>query len=620
MTRFYFRPPQVDNPSNDSDSGLNTKCVWCSQTLALSDSPKLLECLHVSCDTCLKTKFAGATSVQCPICCMVNQLDLIIDNQFLIEQITSTEEAAQNAASVPETDTKTIKCSSCSDDATATSWCVECSEYICDNCVQAHQRLKITKDHTIKPKEEANAESPEIGGGDKNIMCPTHVQEKLSLFCETCDKLTCRDCQLVDHRDHKYKFAVEIAADTRNTLTSLLGEISYKRVLLTSAMKVIDDRQSLISEKKKESIREIKNMVMKITNAINMRSKILVMRLNEVCDSKLRVLNEKKIALQQLSGHTDHCIDFVQIALDKGSDSAVLFSKKSLVKHLQQVKCQRADIPNPEIPVRIQVHLNGIPELQKEIAAMGTIIVDGKVFPSAPHPPRPQPTPPGQLSGPTQPPVNRQQPPSPNMAPLIRLGSMVPPVLPNQVPPPPCDGFQMYPGNPSPNQNFPNQNMGLNRQFSQEQRFPPNMMNRQGQGQGGGPLVSSSTHPQNIDMSLRSLLNNQAVGQATQQQQQQMQRMMQGPPVYGSGSGQNGGPPAPPAPPQSMSSQMRAHYGRMQSTPPGGYGPTSPANFMASNGSNGGPRFQGINNNCPPSCGPSPLRPPLQSVSESHGD
>lgn len=29
-----------------------------------------------------------------------------------------------------------LKCSSCQDGAPATSWCVECAEFICDDCVQ----------------------------------------------------------------------------------------------------------------------------------------------------------------------------------------------------------------------------------------------------------------------------------------------------------------------------------------------------------------------------------------------------------------------------------------------------------------------------------------------------
>lgn len=53
------------------------------------------------------------------------------------------------------------------------------------------------------------------------------AQERLSLFCETCDGLTCRDCQLSDHRDHKYKFINEIAAETRSMISGLLSEVRY---------------------------------------------------------------------------------------------------------------------------------------------------------------------------------------------------------------------------------------------------------------------------------------------------------------------------------------------------------------------------------------------------------
>lgn len=122
-------------------------------------------------------------------------------------------------------------------------------------------------------------------------------------------------------------------------------------------------------------------MVVQLTNTINARGKKLVHQLSEVCDGKLKVLNEKKDALQSLSSHTDHCIDFVQFALDNGSDSAVLFSKKTLTSHLQKVKCQRADIPNPEIPVRIHVQVSNVPDLQKVISQLGGVIVDGKAYP-----------------------------------------------------------------------------------------------------------------------------------------------------------------------------------------------------------------------------------------------
>lgn len=171
-----------------------------------------------------------------------------------------------------------------------------------------------------------------------------------------------------------------------------------------------------------------------------MRGKQLVHRLSEVCDGKLKVLNEKKEALQLLSNHTDHCIDFVKLALEKGSDSAVLYSKKTLTAHLLKVKSQRADIPNPEIPVRIQVQMNQVQELQKVISQLGTIIVDGKTYPP--------------IASPT--PVAARQQPSPSnvnqMPPNIAAPNMVvpqqQPAIPTQ--PMPAHRSSMLPPSRSP--------------------------------------------------------------------------------------------------------------------------------------------------------------------------
>lgn len=190
----------------------------------------------------------------------------------------------------------------------------------------------------------------------------------------------------------------------------------------------------------------------------------IVLHCAQVCDSKLKVLNEKKDALQLLSGHTDHCIDFVQNALDKGSDNAVLFSKKTLSRHLQKVKCQRADIPNPEIPVRIQVQLNQVQELQKVITQLGTIIVDGKAYPPIQSPglPRQQPSP--NMIPPLRP---NMQPQQQHNAPVIPMQQQINPV---QHPP----GYYKNPppvyNSPSPQQQqFP---MQMNRPFGPEP--PPN--------------------------------------------------------------------------------------------------------------------------------------------------
>lgn len=105
--------------------------------------------------------------------------------------------------------------------------------------------------------------------------------------------------------------------------------------------------------------------ILRLTQTISTRGKQLVGKLTEVCDSKQKTLQEKKLALEQLSKMTDHCIEFTQYALDHGSDMALLYSKKQVTEHLKRIKCKRADIPNPEIPVRIHLDLVKVPDLIK---------------------------------------------------------------------------------------------------------------------------------------------------------------------------------------------------------------------------------------------------------------
>ncbi|KAL0273288.1 UNVERIFIED_CONTAM: hypothetical protein PYX00_005994 [Menopon gallinae] len=436
-----------------SNPWLQVKCVFCSQTLVPSYEPKLLECLHAACSACINTKLHDQeqaeadiieSSIECPICHVLCNLQNVIDNQFLLELETDVESGSNEISSK----TQDVKCSSCSDNAPATSWCVECAEFICDSCVKAHQRLKITKEHTIKAKEEAESEAQSsTSTSTKTILCSVHPQEQLTLFCEVCDRLTCRDCQLSEHRDHRYKFIHEIATETRENISGLLGEVSYKRVLLKSAMKVIDDRQNLIMEKKKILVKEITQMVVRLTNAINARGKQLVLRLNEVCDAKQKTLTEKKEALEQLSLLTDYCIDFVNNALNKGSDMALLYSKKAVTSHLQRIKSRRADIPNPEIPVRISLAFEKVPELirglSSVVSSIGAIVVDGRVYTSRPldqSQPNSQ-----QQSTAGQPQQQMQQPQNSTGKAIVKPDVSSPPQVPSYATPPP-----QYPGPPRP--------------------------------------------------------------------------------------------------------------------------------------------------------------------------
>lgn len=168
----------------DKEVMISKNCCWCQQTLTVSDHPKLLECFHSCCEQCLKQEQQKAVpqnlscnvlTITCPLCRTANRSDYIINNHFLIEllNLLQNEDGASGSGTSSSGSAEEVpKCAN--DELPATSYCVDCEELICDNCVAAHQRLKITKDHTIKSKDAAENKSDK--DTKKEIKCQTHPQ------------------------------------------------------------------------------------------------------------------------------------------------------------------------------------------------------------------------------------------------------------------------------------------------------------------------------------------------------------------------------------------------------------------------------------------------------------
>ena len=107
---------------------------------------------------------------------------------------------------------------SCDDQSIATSYCEDCEEYLCDDCVRAHRRVKMTKDHKITSVASSSKPSTKRATSElKDMTCQLHPGEKLNFYCEVCEKLTCRQCQMLPKcENHNFKTIEEIVPEMTN--------------------------------------------------------------------------------------------------------------------------------------------------------------------------------------------------------------------------------------------------------------------------------------------------------------------------------------------------------------------------------------------------------------------
>uniref|UniRef100_A0A3Q0SAL3 E3 ubiquitin-protein ligase TRIM33 n=1 Tax=Amphilophus citrinellus TaxID=61819 RepID=A0A3Q0SAL3_AMPCI len=328
----------VSTPINLLDT-----CAVCKQSLQSRDcEPKLLPCLHSFCLKCIpqpdrqisvqvpgphgQTDTHIVNVMRCSVCHQDYKQSDIIDNYFVKDTTEATSTSDEKAAQV---------CTSCEDNAGTIGFCVECGEWLCKTCVEAHQRVKITKDHKIRTKEDADASVS--ASGQRPVFCPIHKQEPLKLFCETCDTLTCRDCQLLEHKEHRYQFLEEAFQNHKGIIETTMAKLQEKKTLVHYSVSQVQSRLKELSETHKKVEHEIKIAVFTLINEINKKGKSLLQQLETVTKERsLRLVAQHKDTTQ-LAQQIHHVLNFCHWAITTGSSTALLYSKRLILYQLRQL-------------------------------------------------------------------------------------------------------------------------------------------------------------------------------------------------------------------------------------------------------------------------------------------
>uniref|UniRef100_A0A8C0GGM8 RING-type E3 ubiquitin transferase n=1 Tax=Chelonoidis abingdonii TaxID=106734 RepID=A0A8C0GGM8_CHEAB len=307
--------------------------------------------------------------IRCPICRQeCRQIDLV-DNYF----VKDTSEAPSSSDEKSEQ-----VCTSCEDNASAVGFCVECGEWLCKTCIEAHQRVKFTKDHMIRKKEDVSSEA--VGAsGQRPVFCPVHKQEQLKLFCETCDRLTCRDCQLLEHKEHRYQFLEEAFQNQKGAIENLLAKLLEKKNYVNFAANQVQNRIKEVNETNKRVEQEIKVAIFTLINEINKKGKSLLQQLETVTKERQMKLIQQQSDITGLSRQVKHVMNFTNWAIASGSSTALLYSKRLITFQLRHILKARCD-PVPAANGAIRFHCD--PTFwAKNVVNLGNLVIENKPTP-----------------------------------------------------------------------------------------------------------------------------------------------------------------------------------------------------------------------------------------------
>lgn len=337
--------------------GLMDTCPICKLSFH-NREPKLLPCLHSFCKKCLPAPYGNSEpkrdlqslpdnnkplcAVRCPVCKQECWEIDVLDNFFV-------KDTAEAPSSTMEKNNQV--CMSCEDNTEATGYCIECVEFLCVTCIEAHQRVKFTRDHTIRQKQDMSPESLDIST-QRPVFCDIHKQEPLKLFCETCDRLTCRDCQLLRHKDHNYQFLEDAYRNHKQYLEHMTQQLQEKRKTIEEVSNYITNGLQQVEENRKVVTNEIKKSICNLIMEINRKGKILINQLEALTKDHELGLKKQQDDVSSLSRHLDHVISFTKWATDSHSGTALLYCKRLIlyqIHYLMRANCSPSLIPQSSV-------------------------------------------------------------------------------------------------------------------------------------------------------------------------------------------------------------------------------------------------------------------------------
>ncbi|XP_070574370.1 E3 ubiquitin-protein ligase TRIM71-like [Ptychodera flava] len=335
--------------------------------------PKVLPCLHTFCRRCLDGKAEPGLLI-CPTCHHEVSLgdagiDSLPSNYLLnnIMDVVGTQDDDLENGFRDLSDKRRL-CSSCDDGQVATSLCRDCNESLCDSCVLAHNRVRLTKDHHIVQLNNSSSTFPFNSRSDllssssflttslQSLAQPAsnrqlsyceirgHENEVLRLYCDTCSQAICRECTMVDHRGHSCLYLQDAVQNCKAITSRLLADAKMGVQAMEEGIAMAQNMAERVEVRAQAVATEVRATIRRHMNALEERERDLLHRVEKIRQVKGKSLHIQVEDLKQALGGVTQCLETVESVLQKGNDIEVLKTKDRMVCQLQDLKAMRGHL------------------------------------------------------------------------------------------------------------------------------------------------------------------------------------------------------------------------------------------------------------------------------------
>ncbi|KAK3855992.1 hypothetical protein Pcinc_037644 [Petrolisthes cinctipes] len=366
----------------------------CPLCLGGLEDARVLPCLHALCGPCLDSQVVGSTMV-CPTCHTELNLDQPIATlspplflPSLLDMVGGDDDLTTPPTPVglvsPSGPRETLGaglpllhndrgarpryavCASCDEGQAATSRCRDCNDALCDSCVRAHQRVRLTKDHFIirmggeDPQSgmstpstngvivrghytpEENCHTPlSLSSPPPLLYCNVHDGEVLRYYCDLCNAAVCRECTLRDHRGHGCHYIQEMSDTWRSHTFKLLTDARTGMRAIEDSIGVTKRMVDRVELRAKAVASDVRTSTRRHISALEDRERELLHKVEHIRKVKGKTLQDQIDDLSAALARLTHTVDTAGTSLDSPNHLELLQTRDKVLvemKELRQIK------------------------------------------------------------------------------------------------------------------------------------------------------------------------------------------------------------------------------------------------------------------------------------------
>ena len=313
------------------------QCSVCQEQFSETNEPKILKCLHTFCKSCLETwlQQPGGKAISCPNCrqiteCPNSNMDSLPSNLFYKQMVDILKAySGQGQGDSPH-------CGNCDERKSLEFYCSDCNFFLCKDCAEGHKKWKVLRSHHVT---EIGKFKPSDAQARRSSVCKKHNDE-VRFYCEQCVICICRDCAILDHRDHNIVSLVEELEKKKSEIEDKMRAVQVNVSRFRNEKESLEKRRIGFINSIKQATKEIHKTAQRKIELIRQYEASMTERLMErketfgvAFSNAMTVLDAKLIEIET-------SLDFGKHLLERNNLSEILNVEEVLERRFQELSSE----------------------------------------------------------------------------------------------------------------------------------------------------------------------------------------------------------------------------------------------------------------------------------------